>query len=182
MRIKQSFASFILIGISAVALTITSARASSLTPSFSNFSFGLVAIDTTSEIILGLTLELDPDHLIGTFTSDFEDANGDGEIPVTAVEMDPTGTGFFKQFLLTYVPTGIGGIAGLDFDFFKGGIDVFAFNELGQNALAFKPQYSVTLRGEPAPQLAVIPLPAALPLFLTGLAGLALIRRRRRQA
>ena len=29
---------------------------------------------------------------------------------------------------------------------------------------------------------AVIPLPAALPLFLTGLAGLALIKRRRRQA
>ena len=31
------------------------------------------------------------------------------------------------------------------------------------------------------PDLAVIPLPAALPLFLTGLAGLALIRRRRRR-
>ena len=31
-------------------------------------------------------------------------------------------------------------------------------------------------------QVSVIPLPAALPLFLTGLAGLALLRRRKRQA
>jgi len=33
-----------------------------------------------------------------------------------------------------------------------------------------------------ASQVAVIPLPAALPLFLTGLAGLALIRRRQQRA
>ena len=56
MRNIKSFALIISIGIAALGLTITSARASTLTPSFSNFSFGSVAIGTTSEIILGFTL------------------------------------------------------------------------------------------------------------------------------
>ena len=81
---------------------------------------------------------------------------------------------------------------GEDFDFFdhtaaqkvefftiltSGTVLSFGVNALGSNLSG-----GVSIVLERTGDLNVIPLPAALPLFLTGLAGLSLIRRRQRQA
>jgi len=57
-------------------------------------------------------------------------------------------------------------------------VDYFNFNVSPEEA------FSLTVGGEPsgtgiAPETPAIPLPAGLPLLLTGLAGLAIVRRRR---
>ena len=187
MRIFKSFASFILIGISAVALTITSARAAAIfTPSFSIHNYGSVPIGTTSVVTLDLALQLEVDQMVdsGSFTSGFIQGFAASEIPFSASAVTTTVTGIDSinfQFLLTYIPTGNTTQAGLDFDFFEGGINVFDCNPT-PCVFTQIPQWTVSLQGQPAPPLNVIPLPAALPLFLTGLAGLGLMRRRKRQA
>ncbi len=62
-------------------------------------------------------------------------------------------------------------------------LPLFTFRTLGTNLLrtgtpTAEFRYNVILE---VSEVAVIPLPAALPLFITGLAGLGLLRRRKRQ-
>ena len=201
MRIIKSFMLITLIGIAAVGLTVTSARAATL-----NVVGGQLT-GATGVVVAGFGV-FDVDFVVTTCFALFDDCNTisdfdfDTEAGAEAaglalldqVFIDSSAGNFDSDLTLTDGCAGVDPISAcaiwIPFAFDEGGFAV-ARVVSNNNSIVFdgvgggSRDINFTGFGDPFAkftQVTPIPLPAALPLFLTGLAGLGLMRRRHRQA